>query len=278
MSHNIQKKIAVINDFCGFGRCSLTASIPIISALKVQCCPLPTAIFSNHTGFDSFYSTDLTDHLDSYIGEWEKLGLRFNGILTGFLGSEHQIETVIRFLERFKSEGTVSVVDPVMGDGGSLYRSFSPLLAKKMELLLPYADILTPNLTEASILTHTDYDPEPTEEALCGICEKLSLMGPEKIVISGLDRGEHLENFIYLSQDEHCTVRTKKTGPCRAGTGDVFSAIIAADSVNGLELTPAVSHAADFIARALKKTVELGLPGTDGICFEELLEEINVIR
>ncbi|MBE6938317.1 MAG: pyridoxamine kinase [Ruminococcaceae bacterium] len=274
MSHNVQKKIAVVNDFCGFGRCSLTAAMPVISALKVQCCPLPTAIFSNHTGYENFYSTDLTDHMSDYILQWKKLGLRFNGILTGFLGSTQQIEIVTRFLEDFKTEATVTVIDPVMGDGGSLYRSFSRELAEMMGRLVPYADILTPNLTEAAILTHTDYCACPTENELCRICEKLFLMGPKKIVISGLDRGDYLENFIYSAQSGHRTVRAKKTGPCRAGTGDVFSAIIAADAVNGVELTDSVSHAAEFISKALEKTVEMGLPETDGICIEELLGEL----
>lgn len=91
MSHNRQKKIAVINDFCGFGRCSIAVSLPIISALKVQCCPLPTSIFSNHTGYDSFFYTDYTQHMDAYMDEWAKLNLHFNGIMTGFLSSPEQV-------------------------------------------------------------------------------------------------------------------------------------------------------------------------------------------
>ena len=121
MSHNQQKKIAVINDFCGFGRCSIVTSLPIISAMKIQCCPLPTSIFSNHTGYDSFFYTDYTEHMNSYIDEWVKLNLRFNGILTGFLGSPEQIGIVKRFFELFKSNDNVIVVDPVMGDNGKLY-------------------------------------------------------------------------------------------------------------------------------------------------------------
>lgn len=274
MPHNRQKKIAVINDFCGFGRCSLAVSLPIISALKVQCCPLPTAIFSNHTAFDSFYSTDLTPHLDSFIEEWKKLDLRFNGILTGFLESTEQIRIVSEFLRLFKSEETVTVVDPVMGDGGSLYRSYSPDLASMMAQLVPHADILTPNLTEACILTETPYDPDFDTKKLFTLCSHLSEMGPEKIVISGLERGDFLENYIYVRGRAPEIVSVYKTGPCRAGTGDVFSAIIAADAVNGVDFTESVSHAADFIAKALKRTDEIGLPQTDGICFEELLREI----
>ncbi|MBR6772579.1 MAG: pyridoxamine kinase [Clostridia bacterium] len=274
MPHNKQKKIAVINDFCGFGRCSLAVSLPVISALKVQCCPLPTAVFSNHTAFDSFYSTDLTLHLDAFINEWRKLDLRFNGILTGFLGSPEQIHIVSRFLKSFRSEETVTVVDPVMGDGGSLYRSYSPVLAGMMTDLVPHADILTPNLTEACILTQTPYNPDFSPQELFRLCSRLSEMGPEKIVISGLERNDFLENYVFVRGKSPEIVSVYKTGPCRAGTGDVFSAIIAADAVNGIGFTESVSHAADFIAKALKRTDEIGLPKTDGICFEELLKEI----
>lgn len=274
MSHNHQKKIAVINDFCGFGRCSLAVSLPIISAMKVQCCPLPTSIFSNHTGFESFCYTDYTQHMDAYIDQWVKLDLRFNGILTGFLGSPEQICIVKRFLECFKSKDNVTVIDPVMGDGGKLYPTYAPSLAQQMCMLVPYADILTPNLTEACILTGTAYDPDMDGEGLLQICEKLSAMGPKKIVISGLERGEDLENYVYEAGKQPQIVREHKVGPCRSGTGDVFSSILAADSVNGVDFICSVRHASSFIAKVLRRTVELDLPKTDGICFEEFLTEI----
>lgn len=275
MSHNRQKKIAVINDFCGFGRCSIAASLPIISALKIQCCPLPTSIFSNHTGFESFYYTDYTEHMVPYMQEWEKLDLQFHGILTGFLGSPDQILIVKSFLERFKTESNITVIDPVMGDYGRLYPTYSPRLAEQMCSLVPYADILTPNLTEACILTETAYDPDMDEASLETLCQKLSAMGPKKVVISGLSRGEDLENFIYEEGKQPHIVREHKVGPCRSGTGDVFSSIIAADAVNGKDLTSAVRHASSFIAKVLRRTLEMGLPDTDGICFEEYLTEIQ---
>ena len=274
MSHNRQKKIAVINDFSGFGRCSITASLPIISALKIQCCPLPTSIFSNHTGYESFYYTDYTNHLDAYIDEWVKLGLYFHGILTGFLGSPEQIHIVKRFLELFKKEDNITVIDPVMGDCGKLYPTYSPILAEQMCALVPYADILTPNLTEACILIGTEYQPDMDEEDLGKLCKKLSDMGPRKIVISGLERGDDLENFIYEAGKQPQMVRAHKVGPCRCGTGDVFSSIIAADAVNGVDFISSVCHASSFIAKVLQRTVELDLPENDGICFEEFLSEI----
>lgn len=275
MPHNHQKKIAVINDFCGFGRCSLAVSIPIISAMKIQCCALPTSIFSNHTGFESFYFTDFTEHMSAYSAEWEKLDLKFNGILTGFLGSPEQIEIVMRFLEHFKNEGTVTVIDPVMGDNGSLYPTYSPLLAKKMRELVAKADILTPNLTEACILTDTQYRVDISERGLLAICEKLGAMGPDKIVISGLERGGDLENFIWSKGNEPTFIREHKVGPCRSGTGDVFSSMIAANAVKGVDFTESVRLASAFIAKVLRRTLELDLPSTDGICFEEYLSEIN---
>ena len=274
MSHNHQKKIAVINDICGFGRCSIAVSLPIISAMKIQCCPFPTSIFSNHTGFESFYYNDFTEHMDAYMDEWIKLDLRFAGILTGFLGSPQQIDIVKRFLKRFKTEETISVIDPVMGDYGKLYPTYSTHLAEQMCLIVPYADILTPNLTEACILTGTDYHGDPDEKVLRDMCAKLSRMGPKKIVISGLERGEDLENFVYEAGQMPVIVREHKVGPCRSGTGDVFSSILAADAVNGVDFVSSVRHASGFIARVLRRALELDLPKTDGICFEEYLSEI----
>ena len=274
MSHNNQKKIAVINDFCGFGRCSIAVSMPIISATGIQCCPVPTAIFSNHTGFESFFSSDFTDKLDAYIAEWVKLDLHFDGILTGYLASEAQIEIVKGFLKKFKRCDNVTIIDPVMGDGGKLYQSYAGGLADKMVELLEFADILTPNLTEACFLTKTPYKTDMSEDEAVSICEKLCVMGPEKIVLSGLDRGDVLENFIYIKGKAPTVVREKKVSECRSGTGDVFASVIAADVISGKELADAVRHASGFVARALKRTAELDVPRTDGVCFEEFLKEL----
>ena len=274
MSHNHQKKIAVINDFCGIGRCSIAASLPIISAMKIQCCPLPTSIFSNHTGFESFYYTDYTEHMNIYMDEWKKLDLQFEGILTGFLGSVEQIGIVKRFLELFKTEKNITVIDPVMGDYGKLYPTYSPNLAEQMNTLVPYADILTPNLTEACILTGTEYHPDMNENDLFVLCSKLADMGPKKIVVSGLERGDSLENYIFEAGKTPQIILEHKVGPFRSGTGDVFSSIIAADAVNGVEFADSIRHASSFIAKVLRRTIELDLPKTDGICFEEYLTEI----
>lgn len=275
MSHNHQKKIAVVNDLSGFGRCSIAVSLPIISAMGIQCCPVPTAIFSNHTGFDSFYSVDFTDHMEAYLAEWGKLDLRFRGILTGFLGSPEQLGIVSRFVDRSRSEDTIVIVDPVMGDYGKLYPTYSPKLAEGMRDLARRADILTPNLTEACILTGSEYRPDMGREELTGLCRKLSAMGPKKIVVSGLERGEDLENFVYEEGSPPVSILEHKVGPCRSGTGDVFASIIAADAVNGIGLEESVGRASAFIAKVLRRALELDLPRTDGICFEEFLSDLS---
>ena len=158
MGHNNQKKIAAINDYTGFGRCSIAVELPVISALKVQCCPLPTSVLSNHTGFDSFYFEDFTDSMPAYIAEWKKLNLKFDGICSGFLGSHRQIKIVEDFFKTFKTDENIILVDPVMGDYGKLYSTYTTQTCTEMKKLVKYADILTPNLTEACILTDEEYD------------------------------------------------------------------------------------------------------------------------
>ncbi|MBR0378089.1 MAG: pyridoxamine kinase [Lachnospiraceae bacterium] len=279
VDHNRQKKIAVINDFSGFGRCSIAVSLPIISAMGIQCCPLPTAMFSNHTGFESFYRVDFTGHMRQYMSEWDKLGLQFSGIATGFLGSEEQIEIVADFLQEFATDDTIVLIDPVMGDYGKLYPSYSEKLAMKMHRLIPYADILTPNLTEACILTKTEYREDITTKELRVLCDELARQCDTdkniKIVISGLNRDRYLENFVYERDTEPQLVMTPKIGSNRSGTGDVFSSIIAGCAVRGMEFRESVWMASEFIGRCMKTTMEMGLPGTDGIAFEEHLFELR---
>jgi pyridoxine kinase len=275
IDHNRQKKVAVINDFCGFGRCSLAVELPILSAMGVQCCPLPTSVFSNHTGFPSFFYTDYTDHMADYAAEWEKLGLRFRGIATGFLGSAEQIGLVKDFLQRFKTPETVVLVDPVMGDYGRLYPTYSQALASRMHELVPYADILTPNLTEACILTGTPYREDMSEEELFHLCAQLSQQGPDKVVISGLNRGGRLENFVYERGQEPSVVWSDKVGGNRSGTGDVFCAILAGDMVQGVPFRQSVEKAARYIEKTIRRTVELGIPPTDGIAIEEYLYQLG---
>ena len=274
-NHNHQKKIAVINDFSGFGRCSIAVALPIISAMGIQCCPLPTSIFSNHTGFESFFFEDYTSRMQPYFEEWKKLGLQFSGISTGFLGSKEQIQIVLQFFKDFGTEDNVIVVDPVMGDYGKTYSTYTPEMCEEMKKLVSYADILTPNLTEACILTDTPYHEKWSMKEVGALAEKLSGMGPEKVVITGIIQGEFIANYCYEKDQPGKIRRTHKVGTQRSGTGDIFAAIIAADAVNGVPFQDSVRKASLFIKKCIEKSIEMDLPLTDGVCFEEVLHKLQ---
>lgn len=272
MSHNNQKKIAVINDLSGFGRCSLTIAMPVISYMGIQCCPVPTSIFSNHTGFPDFFFDDYTDRIDEYISKWHKLGLKFEGIASGFLGSRRQIETVIRFIEEFKSGRTTVIIDPVMGDHGKLYTTYTEELCREMSRLVAYADIITPNLTECCRLTGTPFKENGwKKKELYEMTEILFKKGPEKVVITGIPQGEFIANYVRERGREARILRTHKAGTERSGTGDVFSSIIASDAVNGVDFNRSVKKASNFVKKCIIKSMELRIPQTDGVCFEEIL-------
>lgn len=275
MCHNHQKKIAVINDLSGFGRCSIAVALPLISHLGVQCCPLPTAIFSCHTGFPSYYFDDYTDSMAPYMEEWKKLGLEFEGILTGFLGSQRQIELVERFLKEFTTRRTQVIIDPVMGDYGRPYPTYTPELCQGMKKLVQYADILTPNLTEACILTDTPYREKFSEQQLFEMAQKLCDQGPEKVVLTGVPRGAFLENYCYEKEGGPSVHRIRRVAPHRSGTGDVFSSIVAAGAVQGIPFSKSVSTAARFIKLCLERSAQLEIPVTDGVCFEEVITKLK---
>lgn len=276
MSHNTQKKMAVINDMSGFGRCSITVSLPVISKMKIQCCPVPTAILSNHTAYEHYFFDDYTEKLPEYIDNWEKLGLTFTGIYSGFLGSKQQIDMVIDFIKRFRIEETKVIIDPVMGDDGKPYATYTQEMCEEMKKLVGYADILTPNLTEACILTDTPYKEKWRKKEIIEIAEKLVQRGPGKVVITGILQGGFVANFVYDTDAPEDArwhfLRTVKVGTQRCGTGDLFASIIAADAVNGVDFAVSVKKASGFVKKCIQKSIDLEIPVEDGVAFEELLD------
>lgn len=270
-----QKRVAVINDVTGFGRCAAAVAQPIISAMKIQCCVVPTAILSVHTGFPDYYLHDFTPYLKSYIDSWEKTGISFDGIYSGFISSKEQIALVVNFFERFKKEETVVLVDPVMGDYGKLYSSYTDEMCQEMKKLLPYADILTPNLTEACRMLDLDYHHvDISPESLEKIGEALSEKGPEKVVITGLQQGEKIFNFLYEKNKNAKLIATRKIGGDRSGTGDVFASIVMGAILQGDDFEKAVRRAIAFLDKAIAFTARQELPWNYGICFEEYLKEL----
>lgn len=275
MSHNKQKKIAVINDLSGFGRCSIAVSLPVISKLKVQCCPLPTSIFSNHTGFEHYFFEDFTARMPEFIDHWERLGLEFSAVYSGFLGSADQIDIVSDFIRRFRTDHTLVIIDPVMGDYGKPYSTYTPEMCSRMKQLVQYADILTPNLTEACILTDTPYKEKWRKKEIRQMAEKLMSRGPDRIVITGIVQGGYIANYVCDRKTCDHFLRTIRVGTQRSGTGDIFASIIAADAVNGVDFAASVKKASNFVKKCIQKSIELDIPLTDGVAFEEVMDSLK---
>lgn len=272
MAQSKQKKIAAINDLTGFGRCALTVSLPVISHMKLQCCPVPTSVFSNHAGYPEYFFDDYTQRLEQYLAMWKKLGLKFDGIMSGFLGSAEQIGVVEQFVREFRRQDTVVVIDPVMGDHGKIVGTYTEEMCREMRKLVSLADIITPNLTEACKLTDTPYKEKGWKKSeLCTMAQKLRKMGPEKIVITGIPQGEYIANYLYQEEEEPALFRTFRVGDERCGTGDLFASIIAADAVNGVSFKRSVKKASLFVKKCMLRSIEMDVESKNGVCFEELL-------
>lgn len=272
-----QKKIALVNDITGFGRCSTAVQLPIISAFKIQGCPLPTAILSVHTAFHDYYIDDYTERMIPYIDSWKKNHVSFDGICTGFLGSVEQIDIVHDFIVDFKEAHTKVIVDPVMGDSGELYASYTENLCVGMRRLLTYSDVITPNLTEACQLLGIPYPEGGCADMamLENMAKALTDKGPSQVVMTGLHDGDYINNFIYEKGKGPEVLKVKKIVSDRPGTGDVFTAIVAAMVVRGDSLYSAVHTAADFISKTMVYTEQLNIDPNEGLAFEEFLTTLH---
>lgn len=268
-------RVAAIHDMSGFGRCSLTVAIPVLSAMGLQCCPLPTAFLSTHTGgFQGFSFLDMTDEMPRAAEHWKTLDLGFECIYSGFLGSERQIQIVSDFIRDFREPNTVVVVDPVMGDHGKLYQTYTPAMCEGMVHLAEQADVIVPNLTEAALLLGVPYEELPEGEDGCReIVERLSLDGRRSVVLTGASTAPDLTGAMCFDAK---TGRTKSVQVRRVprefyGTGDVFASVLSGALVRGQPLAIAVRQAVDFVRACAERTAEQNLPIREGVDFEPLL-------
>ncbi len=271
-----QKKIALINDVTGFGRCSIAVMAPIVSAMKIQAVTVPTAVLSAHTQFPEYYFDDYTSKMRDYIQTYKDLNLSFDAIASGFLGSEEQVDIVIDFFKTFKKNGSFTLVDPVMGDYGKLYETYTPTLCEKMKALVHYADILTPNLTELCTLTDVEYRTEGFTDAELGeMCRKLTEQGPEHIVVTGIPyNSKQIMNYVYSKGEEPRIVMVDRIGGDRSGTGDVISSIIAGMYMNGHDFYESVKKAAEFVTKCIRYCEDNNVPTHWGLCFEMYLRDL----
>ena len=268
-------RVAAIHDMSGFGRCSLTVAIPVLSAMGLQCCPLPTAFLSTHTGgFEGFSFLDMTDEMPKAAEHWKTLDLDFQCVYSGFLGSERQIRIVSDFIRDFKRSDTVVVVDPVMGDHGQVYQTYTPAMCDGMVHLAEQADVIVPNLTEAALLLGIAYEELPGGEAGCReIVERLSLNGQRSVVLTGASTAPELTGAMCFDAAAGRTeiVQVQRIPREFYGTGDVFASVLAGALVKGHALAEATRQAVDFVRACAERTAEQNLPLREGVDFEPLL-------
>lgn len=266
----LPKRVALINDLTGFGRCSFTAQLPLLSVLGLQCCPVPTAILSNHCGFDHFFFDDYTAHIPAYLAEWKRLQLTFSAVYTGFLGSPAQIALVKDFITQFAPDALI-LIDPVMGDDGIIPPPYTDALCDKLKQLVSLADVITPNVTEACKLADMPYCPAPSDETLRHIAERLLALGCQAAIITGIQRKGYVGSFICRRDVKPEWIWNPCTGQRRVGTGDLFSSVLLGRLLQQHSLTSAACEAAGFVYKALVYSEQAQVPLQDGIAFEPLL-------
>lgn len=277
------KRVAVIQDLSGIGKCSLTAAIPVLSVLGVQACPLPTAVFSNQTGYETYFCDDYTDRMDCFTSEWQKLHLTFNGIYTGFLENEDQVDHILRFCEVFRRKDTLVLTDPVMGDHGSAFPFFTPRLLSRLRELALQADVITPNLTECCLLAGADYrrisDHQNTPDYFRYIEEVgRNLLGAQlkTVVITGIlskDPVSGCPSYYNIVLDENCSAAFSSGcyGGSYSGTGDLLASVLCGSMVRGDTASAGIARAVRFLEAALKETAAQNIPRNEGVLFEPYL-------
>lgn len=268
-------RVACINDISGFGRCSLTTALPVLSVMGVQACPAPTAVLSKHTGFPTFSFTDLTNDLPHYFATWSDLD--FDWIYSGFLGSAGQIETVRAFFRAQKEQNPACriLLDPVMGDGGKRYSTYTSALCDAMRTLVAYADVITPNVTEACLLTGTEYCGEALHPgAAAELARQLLPLGCGSVVITGIVRGEEIGNLTLDGGSVQFSA-VHRTECLFSGTGDLFASVLCGALARGKVLAEAVRIAGAFLSEVTQDTLRQGTSASEGVLFEPLLKRLE---
>lgn len=272
------KRVLAVHDLCSFGRCSLTAAIPVISAMGMQVCPLPTAFFSNNLTYGEFTFHDFTDKMTGFMDRWEKLGFRYDAVYSGFLASVEQIEVVRDAARRFASrEESLVVVDPAMGDDGKLYPVFGPEYVDAMRTLVKEATLITPNFTEACFLLGESCGTEvPSSEALRAMTEKLATLGAKQVVITSVPAGENEIKVVSFDSvtGEYAERTTPRIPFTTCGTGDLFTSVVTGALLRGETLAAASTLAMRFVSRVMEFTLASGADPREGVIVEPCLKEL----
>ncbi len=269
------KKILTVQDFSCVGKCSLTVAIPIISAFGIETCALPTALLSTHTQFKNWTFANLSNEINPITDAWEKEGISFDGIYTGYLGATDLIEQVKDIIKKFTAKSGIVMIDPAMGDNGKLYANFDMEYAKANKALCALADIVTPNITEAAFMLDMEYKPQYDKDYLTEICRRLHQNGAKNVILTGINKSENqIGVFCLLGGKEIYEYYTEKEVQNFHGTGDIYSSAVYGALMKGKSLPEAASFACDYTKHCIAKTLAEPNYSVYGVNFEECTKDI----
>lgn len=261
------KRIVTIQDISCLGKCSLTVALPIISAMGVEASIIPTAVLSTHTVFNGFTFKDLTDQIQPISDHWQKEGFKFDAVYTGYLGAKEQIELVCKFFDDFKTDDNFIFVDPAMADNGKLYNGFDDDFPKYMAKVCSKADIIVPNLTEACLMTDTEYKTDYDQGYIEELMEKLIGLGAKKAIITGVSLDGYY-GVLGFDGSEFFYYTHEKLNKNFHGTGDVFASTCVGALTQGQSLKDAVVTASNFTLESIKATLKDENANDYGVNFE----------
>jgi pyridoxine kinase len=267
------KRIITIQDVSCVGKCSLTVALPIISAAGVETAILPTAVLSTHTMFSKYTFCDLTSEITPIANVYKELNIDFDAIYTGYLGSFEQLSLVEKFFDDFKTEDNVILIDPVMADNGALYKGFTKEFAASMARLCSKADIIIPNITEASFMLDIPYNPDYDEEYVRGLLKKLSTLGTPTVALTGISLEEgKIGVYAYNKEkDEYFSYFNEKLPVSFHGTGDIYASSFLGALMRGASINDSLALAVDYTLECMKKTLADENHRFYGVNFEEAI-------
>lgn len=272
------KRVIAINDISGFGKCSLTVAIPILSAASLETCPVPTAILSTHTGgFTGYTYRDLTEDLEAYTNHWKSLDIKFSALYSGFLGSAKQVGIVSYIIDKFKTNDCIIMVDPCMADNGAMYPVFNKDMCTDMAKLVKKSDIVVPNLTEAAFLIGEEYkEPPYTKDYINHIIDKLLKLGAKSIVLTGVAfNNTELGAASYDYKENKVSYAfSDRVDGLYHGTGDVFASFLLASLLNNKNLEQSTQLAVDLTYKSIELTFTLKTPSREGVVFEKVIPDM----
>lgn len=270
------KRILTIQDISCLGKCSVTISLPVLSAMGVETVILPTALFSTHTLFEEPVRRNLTELMLPVAAHWKKEGVRFDAIYTGYLGTEEEIDLAAAVIDEFREEDTLVLVDPVMGDNGRLYRGFGPSYAGKNTKLCAMADLILPNITEACLMTGIPYRERYDRAYIEALLTALSGFGGKKAALTGVSLEEGKTGVMGYDPEERFffLYQIDRVPAAYHGTGDLFASVAAGALIRGESWKTALSLAADYTALTIRETQKSPKDLRFGVDFEKTLPEL----